>query len=121
MASGGSFIAFLAEQLAPLGPVAPRRMFSGHGLFCHGVMFGLVVREALYLRGDAQNRPVFEAAGAAPFSYSRQGRRVELAYWRVPDHLLDEAEELLVWARSGLAAAQRVAAGKQAAPKRRAR
>jgi DNA transformation protein len=108
-----SFREFLLEQLAPLGPVTLRRMFGGAGVFCHGVMFGLVVADALYLRGDEQNRAIFEAAGAPPFSYVRQGRAVELAYWRVPDQMLDEAEELLVWTRSALAAAQRVASRKK--------
>ncbi|WP_149536331.1 TfoX/Sxy family protein [Siccirubricoccus phaeus] len=112
MAVSESFTAFLAEQLAPLGPVTMRRMFGGAGVFCHGVMFGLVVAETLYLRGDEQNRECFAAAGSTPFSYERQGRVVELAYWRVPDQLLDEADELLAWARAALAAARRVAAKK---------
>ena len=34
-------IAYLKDQMAPLGPIASRRMFSGAGLYCDGVIFAL--------------------------------------------------------------------------------
>src|SRR4051812_45220907 len=37
-----SFAEFLREQLAPLGRVTMRRMFGKTGVFCDGVMFGMV-------------------------------------------------------------------------------
>ncbi len=109
--AGDSFAAFVLEQLAPLGRVAPRRMFGMTGLFCEGVMFGMVGGEALFLRVDAGNRAMFEQAGSAPFRYARRGRVVELGYWRAPERLFDEPEELLAWARAALAAARRRARG----------
>ncbi len=106
-----SFTEFLREQLAPLGRITPRRMFSSTGLFCDGVMFGLVSDDALYLRVDAGNRALFaEAASLPPKSYVKRGKTIELAFWRVPERLLDEPEEMVAWARAALAAARRVAA-----------
>ena len=99
---------FILDLLAPLQPV-PRRMFSGVGLFRDGVMFGLLVRDAFYLRVDERTRGRFEAAGSAPFSYSRAGRMVSLgAYYAVPDGLLDQPDELVTWARDAIAAARAV-------------
>lgn len=49
------------------------------------------------------------AESLAPLSYVRQGRRIDLAFWRVPDRLFDEPGELVDWARAALAAAHRVA------------
>jgi DNA transformation protein len=47
---------------------------------------------------------------------------IDLAFWRVPERLFDEPDELVVWARAALAAARRVAAKRQpAAPKRNSR
>lgn len=106
-----SFNDFLREQLAPLGHVALRRMFRSTGVFCNGLMFGLIHDEALYVRIDDQTQTEFsQAASAPPFRYSRNGRIVDLPYRRVPDDLLDQPDELLTWARAALAAAQRVAA-----------
>lgn len=45
---------FLCDALRPLGPVVARRMFSGAGLFCDGLMFGLIFQDAVYLKVDAQ-------------------------------------------------------------------
>ncbi len=60
---------FLLDLLAPLGPVSARRMFGGVGLFHAGMMFGLVARDELFLKVSDANRPNYEAAGEAPFSY----------------------------------------------------
>jgi DNA transformation protein len=111
MAARDSFIEFLRDQLAPLDPIATRRMFGVTGLFCEGVMFGMIAEDALYLRVDDHNRAAFKEAEAFPLlSYEKQGRTIDLSFWRVPDRLFDEPDELIAWARAGLAAAHRVAA-----------
>ena len=111
MVASESFVEFLREQLAPLGPLRARRMFGKTGVFCHGVMIGMVADDTLYLRVDDENRATFaEVASVPPLNYRKQGRAIDLAFWRVPDRLFDEPDELVTWARAALAAAQRVAA-----------
>jgi DNA transformation protein len=57
---------------------------------------------------------VFEEAGSAPpLNYEKQGRTIDLAFWRVPERLLDEPAELVMWVRAALAAARRVAAKRE--------
>lgn len=103
------FTTFLLEQLAPLGRVTPRRMFGKTGLFCDDVMFGMVADGALFVRVDDQNRATFqEAAAHPPLNYTKAGKTIDLAFWRVPDRLFDQPEELVVWARAAVAAATRV-------------
>jgi len=85
-------------------------MFGATGLFSQGVMFALVTDDTLYLRVDDGNRAAFaEAADSPPLSYTKGGKRIVLAYWPLPERLLDEPEEFLAWARLALAAAHRVA------------
>jgi len=97
---------FILDLLAPLDPAA-RRMFSGVGLFHGGVMFGLLVREAFYLRVDDDTRERFQRAGSTAFSYMRGGRRVSIAaYYAVPEGLLDQPDELLQWARHAIGSAR---------------
>jgi len=93
---------------AGFGPVAVRRMFSGAGVFADGLMIALVVDGVIYLKADDSFVPLFEREGQAPFSYkTRDGRRTLNSYWRMPERLYDEPDELAEWARLALAAARR--------------
>jgi DNA transformation protein and related proteins len=118
MAVSRGFQDFILDLLGPLAP-APRRMFSGVGLFHGGVMFGLLVRDAMYLRVDELTRKRFEQAGSLPFSYRRGAREVSLsAYYAVPEDLLDRPEELLRWTQDAIAASRRAAASARPARSR---
>jgi DNA transformation protein len=87
-----------------------RRMFGKTGVFCNGLMLGMVTKDTFYVRVDDHNRAIFkEAESVPPLNYEKQGRAIDLAFWRVPEHLLDESDELVAWARAALAAARRVA------------
>ena len=111
MVASDSFAEFLREQLAPLGRVTMRRMFGKTGVFCDGVMFGMVTDNMLYLRVDDLNRVAFaEAASVPPLNYEKKGAAIDLSFWRAPERLFDEPEELVTWARLALGAARRVAA-----------
>ena len=121
MVASDSFSEFLREQLAPLGRVTMRRMFGKTGVFCDGMMFGMVTDNMLYLRVDNHNRAAFsEAESVPPLSYEKKGATIDLSFWRAPERLFDEPDELITWARSALAAARRVAA-KRTAPRRKSK
>jgi DNA transformation protein and related proteins len=121
MVASDSFAEFLREQLAPLGRVTTRRMFGKTGVFCDGFMLGMVAENTLYLRVDDHNRTTFaEAAIYPPLNYEKGGQLIDLAFWRAPERLFDEPDELVEWARAALAAARRVAA-KRAPPGRKSR
>lgn len=110
--------ALLEEHLAPLGPVVIKRMFGGGGVFLDGLMFGLVIEGALYLKADDHTRASFEAEGLQPFSYSKKtGTTTVMSYWQAPDRLLDEADEMLAWARDAYGAARRAKAAAKPKPK----
>ena len=121
MVASDTFAEFLREQLAALGPVTMRRMFSKTGVFCEGVMFGMVTDNTLYLRVDDHNRAAFkEAQSFPPLNYEKKGCTIDLSFWRAPERLFDEPDELVAWARAALAAAHRVAA-KRTAPRRKSK
>jgi hypothetical protein len=60
MASSADFIEFLKDQLRGLGHVTSRRMFSGAGIYCDGVIFALLLRDTLYFKVDDGNRAAYE-------------------------------------------------------------
>lgn len=115
------YVELLQDLLSDLGPITARRMFSGVGLFAGGVMFAIVIDDVLYLKADAATRGAFEAEGLAPFSYARSGRAVALSYWRAPERLLDDRDEMLGWAARALGAARQASPGttRKRNPKRR--
>ena len=111
MVASAEFAGFLKELLAPLGHASCRRMFGKTGVFVDGVMLGMVRDNVLYIRVDEHSPEFFrEAAASPPLNYEKGGQAIDLAFWRLPDRLLDEPHEFVQWARAGLAAAQRVAA-----------
>ena len=60
MAVQNNFVAAVLAILTPLGDVAHRRMFGGHGLFLDGRVFALISRDVgLFLKADDVNRAEF--------------------------------------------------------------
>ena len=123
MTASDTFAEFLREQLAPLGHVTMRRMFGKTGVFCDGLMFGMVTENTLYFRVDDENRATFKEAEAfPPLNYAKKGSTIDLSFWRVPERLFDEPDELVSWARAAIAAAHRIAAKRErATPKRKSK
>jgi DNA transformation protein len=114
MVASDSFAELLCEQLAPLGRVGMRRMFGKTGVFCDGLMLAMVRNDTLYFRVDGHNREAFkEAQSFPPLDYEKRGSTIDLSFWRAPERLFDEPDELVAWARSALAAARRVAVKRQ--------
>jgi DNA transformation protein and related proteins len=120
MVASDSFAEFLREQLAPLGRITMRRMFGKTGVFCDGLMFAMMMDNTLYFRVDEDNRAAFkEALSFPPLNYEKKGGTIDLSFWRAPERLFDEPDELVTWARAALAAAHRVAAKRQRTTPRR--
>lgn len=114
--------AFIQELFAPFRHVAVKRMFGGAGLYADGLMFGLEFDGVIYLRVDAESIPAFEREGSAPFVYplktrSGQGpaRRPSQHFWRLPDRLYDDPDDLAAWAAHAVA----IAESRKAAPRTR--
>lgn len=109
------FVDHLLELMRPWSAVAARKMFGGHGLYRHGLMFALVADDELYVKIDDQTRPQFERAGLKPFVYDGKGKPIEMSYWTVPPECLESSAEMSEWCRLAYAAALRAKPGTKAA------
>ena len=56
--------------------------------------------------------PAFEAEGLPPSAMKRKSKRVVTSYWRIPDRLYDDPEELAQWSKQAVAAAKAAAVRK---------
>jgi DNA transformation protein and related proteins len=111
---------FIRDLFAQFGLVTVRRMFNSAGIFSEGLMIGLINKDAIYLKVDDTLIPAFEQEGSKPFSYIRgKGGRVDLPYWRLPERLYDDPDELAAWARRSFEVAERKKLRTRGRPSRR--
>ena len=109
MAMHNEFVRYLLELLEPFAPVKAKAMFGGYGIYRHGLMFGLVDNDALFLKADDTTRKAFQSRELKPFTYKRQGQDIALTYYEAPAEAVDNAEELCTWAQMAYDAAVRAA------------
>lgn len=89
----------LVADLQSLGPVTSKKMFGGHGIFCDGVMFGLIDSQGtVHLRADDETAALFAEHGS-----TKHGR---MPYWTVPVGVLESESDLMSWASQALAVAR---------------
>ncbi|MFL6602815.1 MAG: TfoX/Sxy family protein [Steroidobacteraceae bacterium] len=105
MAISKQFVDYVLEQLQGLGRLTSRRMFSGVGLYSGGLFFGLLYNERLYFKTDDATRPAYEARGSEGFCPRPNMARVKMTYYTVPADVLEDAEQLVKWARQATAVA----------------
>jgi DNA transformation protein and related proteins len=105
MAVGTAYLQYVLEQLERTGKVTSRRMFGAVGLYCDGVFFSIVHDDTLYFKVDDSTRANYEARGMKPFCPYRDKPDVSMSYYTVPADVLDDAEELVAWARRSVAIA----------------
>ena len=92
-----SFLDYVLEQLAEAKGLKTRPMFGGYGLYIGQSFFGIVHKGSLYMRTDETSRPAYVKAGSRPFNPKG---KVELhCYYEVPADVLEDSEELLLWAK----------------------
>lgn len=108
MAVSNEFIDYVLDQLKCWGEVSASRMFGGAGLYCEGVMFGLIADDVAYLKVDDSNRKEFIKAGSSAFNpYPEKTKTYEMSYYEIPADVLEDAESLGKWAERALAVARK--------------
>lgn len=91
------FLDFVLDQLSSLPGVESRAMFGGHGIYGGGTFFAIAYRGRLFFRVDDGSRPEYVARGMKPF---RPGANMTMgSYYEVPADVLEDARELVRWAR----------------------
>ena len=112
----------IRDLFAEFGPIEVRRMFGGAGVFVDGLMIALIARDVIHLKADGETIPAFEQEGLTPFTYAtKNGEPTLTSYWRMPERLYDDPEELARWARDAHAVARRAGVRPARKPKRSAK
>ena len=105
MPVSSAYVDYVLEQVARTGRITSRRMFGGVGIYSDGQFFGLIAQDTLYFKVGDATRPDYEARGMIPFRPYEDRPEVSMSYYTVPADILDDAEELVAWARKAVAIA----------------
>jgi DNA transformation protein and related proteins len=127
--SDASFKEFVLEQLDGAKGLKTRAMFGGTGLYIGQSFFAIVHKGSLYFRTDEASRPAYVKAGSRSFNPKGRAALLRAPvqdstggpargagraagkvaqppssgllhrYYEVPSEVLEDAEELLVWAK----------------------
>jgi DNA transformation protein len=105
MPVSSDYLQYVLEQLASMPGVTSRRMFGGVGLYSDGVFFGIIADDGLFFKVDDSTRESYTARGSGPFRPYKDRPAVSMSYFQVPADVLEDADELVPWARTAVRAA----------------
>ncbi len=113
MSVSDDFLSYVLEQLSALRGLRPKRMFGAVGIYCEENFFAVIDDDILYLKTDDSTRGEYEARGMRRFmpSPDKQG---SMAYHEVPADVLEDRDQLALWARKSVAVAAASAEKKRA-------
>ena len=117
MVVSSAYLDYVRDQLSGLGGVTSRRMFGGAGLYCDEFFFALVDNDTLYLRVDDSNRADFTTRAMGQFRPYPESPQLSTTYYETPADVLEDAAELVAWARRSVAAAMAAAKPAKATPR----
>ena len=107
MSVSPSFRTFVLDQLRrTTSGVRARSMFGGVGIYAAELFFALVADDTLYFKVDDVTRPQFKDRGMAPFRPFGEAGEV-MQYYEVPAEVLEDPDELGIWVKAAIGAAQR--------------
>ena len=105
MSVSSDYLQYVLEQLSRLPRVTSRRMFGGIGLYSDGVFFGIIDNDTVFFKVDESTREPYVSRGCEPFRPYEDRPLVSMSYFQVPADVLEDADELVPWARAAVRAA----------------
>ena len=83
------------DILSSFENITIKRMFSGWGIFWHGVIVGFVANGEFYTKGNKAIRLRLEQEGSHPFTYEKTtGKTYEMMYFSVPEEIFENPEKM---------------------------
>jgi DNA transformation protein len=101
------YLAYVLEQLATLGSLRSNRMFGGIGLYSREIFFGLIDDDTVFFKTDESNIAPYRARNMPRFMPFPDRPEAVLGYHQVPADVIEDAEQLVDWARKSVAVALR--------------
>ena len=101
-----SFKEFVLDQLSALPDLRAKAMFGAHGIYSGEHFFGILDEGRLFFKTDAVSQADYTSRGMGPFTYEMKGKVMSMAYHEVPPEILEQPQELVMWARKAIGLAK---------------
>ena len=108
------YLAYVLEQLTALGSLRSNRMFGGIGLYSRELFFGLIDDDTLFFKTDESNIEPYRERKMPRFMPFPDRPEAVLGYHQVPADVIEDAEQLVDWARKSVEVALRSQVAKAA-------
>jgi len=66
MASNPDFVQYIADQCAGAGEITMKKMFGDYGIYCDGIIFGLICDNRFYLKPTDVGRSLLRSVEMRP-------------------------------------------------------
>ncbi len=66
MASNPDFVQYIADQCAGAGEITVKKMFGDYGIYCDGLIFGLICDDRFYVKPTEAGRAVLQSVEMRP-------------------------------------------------------
>ena len=101
-----SFKEFVLDQLSALPDLRAKAMFGAHGIYAGEKFFGILDEGRLFFKTDAATQKEYTGRSMRPFTYEMKGKMMTIGYHEVPPEILEQPQELVIWARRAIALAR---------------
>jgi len=92
-----SFLDFVCDQMNEVRDLRTRKMFGGWGIYSGEKFFAIVSNNTLFLKTNNETSQKYRDFGMTPFAPSKE--QILKNYYEVPADILENMEELLIWAQ----------------------
>jgi DNA transformation protein len=89
-----SYVQYVIEQLTPTGSILTKAMFGGFAIYKDSVIVGLIIDDQFYLKTNEDTEQDFRKYDSEPFTYNKNGKIVQMSYWKVPGEVLENKEKM---------------------------
>ena len=97
---------YIEEQFSAYGDVDFKKMFGGYGIFREGIMFAMISPGDIFrMRADDNNVGDYQKEGMQQFP--SHGGKKGMPYWDVPAYVIENQNDLKLWAEKSYKAALR--------------
>jgi DNA transformation protein len=97
---------YIEERFSAFGEVEFKKMFGGYGIFREGIMFAMISPGDIFrMRADDNNVGDYQKEGMQQFP--SHGGKKGMPYWDVPAYVIENQNDLKLWAEKSYKAALR--------------
>jgi DNA transformation protein len=83
------------DLLEPAGFITQIRMFGGFAIRKNSITFALVFNGEVYFKVGDSNRLDYLNIDSRPFTYTKNGKNIEISNWSIPADILEDSAVLM--------------------------